>query len=476
MISKKPPRVMEVKTLSSEVEDKGLSDANQSNRKDSIEDASFWNCLYIFPILAVCSLNAAILFLIPKANLILNPEFWYETMVYLVIGVSARQAASHILELYIFTKVKGLLNASHYIKVLLTHSLSFSVPFCVSFVVWTMCLEYNHPFPLVGAFLFICDISVNMVFFWFFFPHELRKQETIKRQAKAFLMFRVWALVQNLLRGLLLDTAESSQQWLLILLIPMVRNFSIWVAEGIVKRIADTNTQDVRFLARSESMINYTTYLAGRIATLNRSTIYGIFIAELLLHLISCYQIVKMNNRIENDDKQTAGETKVNDIRESIQTLVMSEFTEAVVPIAFSIVFTMAFFGPNASLMNGIGNNYFGDPVIEDVQTFYFDMLQMLAFDVIVMIISVMALKYLCRINLFQEFCNVMKRYWMIFLIKVPSITLYFVSKDVNLGFDRSRNFLWITKEGRNQLICNSIEVIDEKKIGFMPNCTLFEQ
>ena len=38
----------------------------------------------------------------------------------------------------------------------------------------------------------------------------------------------------------------------------------------------------------------------------------------------------------------------------------MSKFIEAIVPIAFAIVFTMTFLGPNATLMKDVGNNYFG--------------------------------------------------------------------------------------------------------------------
>ena len=143
----------------------------------------------------------------------------------------------------------------------------------------------------------------------------------------------------------------------------------------------------------------------------------------------------------------------------------MSQFTEAAVPIAFAIVFSVVFFGPNAILMNGGGNNSFGGNIIKDAQVFYLGLLQIFTFDALVMIMSAVFLKCLCDINLFQEFCIVMKKYWIVFLIKLPSITVYYAFSDVNLGMDESSKYLWITDEGRNEMINTVQEHLDEENL-----------
>lgn len=444
------------------------------DKKDDSEEARYLNSLYTFAILAAFCLNAAVLFLIPRNNSIFYPEFWYETILYVIVGNLSRAAASHILELFIFTKVQILLKPSHYLKVFLTCTLSFAIPYCISYLVWTKWLNNNHPLPHLGAFLLFGDISINMIAFWFFLSNELREQETIKRQAKTFLLFRIWEFVQNFTRGALTVIAKTSQQWLLILLIPMVRNLSIWVAERLVKRYPETNHEDVKFLVRSHLMINYTSYLASQISTMTRGTVYGILMMELFLHGVSCYQIIKMNSRINEEDQQASNETIIGDQKLKAQTLVLSEFTEAIVPIFFAIVFTMAFVGPNSGLIKGVGNNFFGEQPIVDVEPFYFGMIQMFAFDVVAVIMGGISLKYLCHINLFQEFCNVMKQYWMIFLIKLPSIIIYYFLKDVNLGMDGTFEFLWTSEKGRQQLICNAVELSDEEKAALHGNCTFW--
>ena len=476
MTAEHSPSVIFVQSCQTIVECEKTSDGQHVNKKDTLQEGSYWNSLYIFGILAACCLNAAILFLIPRRNSILHPEFWYETLFYIVIGVSTRHSASHILELFVFTNLQDLLKKSHYLKVFLTCSLSFVVPYCMSYLVWTGWLGKNHPLPSLGSFMVFGEFSINIVSFWFFFSPELRKQQVIRRQAKAFLIFRLWAFLNTSARAALSAIAKSSIPWLLIMLIPLFRNFGIWVAERIVNRFPEANNEDVRFLLRSEMMINYTTYVAGRVTTLNLTTIYGILSVELALHVIACYKIVNISNKIEEEVQSTENMKKIKDRREDIQTLVMSEFTEVVVPIAFVLVFSIVFFGPNASLMNGVGNSFFGGNVMEDSQVFYLGILQMFAFDVLVMIITAISLKCLCNINLFREFCKVMKKYWILFLIKIPSITVYYALSDVNLGMDESTRYLWITDEGRHQMICKVEEHLDDENFKLQLNRTLCAQ
>ena len=395
--------------------EKKPADGKQVDKKDKLQDVSYWNSLHFFGILAACCLSAAVLFFIPRHNSILYPDFWYETLFYFIMAISSRHSISHIQDLFIFTKVQDLLRTSHFLKVFLTNSLSWAVPYCMAYLIWTIWLGKNHPMPHMGATLLFGDISVNFFSYWYFFLREPREQETSKKQAKAFLILRLWTFTQIFVRAGLSKIARSTLQLLLALLIPLTRNFGIWVAERILEKFPEANNEDVRFLLRTEMMISYTNYLTGRITSLNPSTIYGIFIMELALHIISCYKIASLNNKIETDDKSTVNTVKINERNENIQTLVMCEFTEAVVPVAFVIVFTMVFFGPNADLINGVRSNYFGGNVIQDVEVFYLDILQMLAFDVFVMIVSTIFLKYRCNIDLFQEFCNVMKKYWIIF-------------------------------------------------------------
>ena len=149
------------------------------------------------------------------------------------------------------------------------------------------------------------------------------------------------------------------------------------------------------------------------------------------------------------------------------------EFIDAMLPLVFGVAFTLAYYGPNSGLMNDIGNDYFGGKAIKDVDTHYFAMFQMVVFDIFTMIISWLSLAYFCKINLFQAFCNMMNKYWKIFLVTTPSITLFFGLKDVNFGMDFSGSFIWITDEGRRYLIRKAVNLSEEETLLLLSNTTL---
>ena len=444
---------------------------------NSIDDgtkkvASYWNSLYSCVVLSACVLIAAVLTMIPRKNSILYPEYWYEGAVFLILALYVRLSAFHILELYIFTKVDSLLTLAHFMKVFLIASSSFGVPYCISYLTWTLYMGYNHPLPLVGLFALLGDLAINNVACWFLFPKEIRSREGIQRKAKIYLIYRAWIFLQHVPKELISIVAISSLQWILIVVIPLTRIGCNWVAQKIVQKAPETNNEEVKFAVKTIVTTTYISYATGRLSSLDQSTVYGLLIVEMFLHMIACYQIIKMNSQVEADAQVVEKETLISERRMKIQELIMSEFIEAILPVAFGIAFTMAYYGPNAALMRNVGNSYFGGKAIENVQHEYIVMLQMIGFDLVAMSISAVCLNYFCKINQFQRFCIMMKSYWMIFLVQIPSIATNFAAKDVNNGLDFTMEHLWITDEGRWNLICNAVEISIEEKSLLLLNST----
>ena len=249
-------------------------------------------------------------------------------------------------------------------------------------------------------------------------------------------------------------TSNLKMQWIVILLIPTARISCIWPAKQIVKQLPETNNNEVRFFAETALTNHYTSYVTGRLFTLEQSSVYGLLTVEVALHMIESGQIIRLDARVEGDDEFR---TVIAERKKRVQSLAMVEFTEAMLPLVFVIAFTMAYYGPNSSLMIDIGSDYIGGKAIDNVKPVYIDMFLMLGFDVFSMIISWLSLKYFCQINLFQEFCNMMKKHWLIFVVILPGIVIQVGSKDVNYGVDNTGQFLWITEEGRLNMTQNVI-------------------
>ena len=151
----------------------------------------------------------------------------------------------------------------------------------------------------------------------------------------------------------------------------------------------------------------------------------------------------------------------------------MGQFIEGIAPLAFAIGFVTAYYGFNSSLIRNVRNNYFGGEIIENVQHFYTVMFQMFSIDLLAMIISASVLHYYCKIHFLKEFCNVMRKYWTVLIVKLPILALHFGYNDINFGLDYTMKFSWITDEGRRKLIQDDPNLSMEEKTLLLLNATV---
>ena len=436
------------------------------------EDASYLNSFYTLVAFVPFFVIASAGYLIPRKNSMIYPEFWYEGIPLFLFCSSTNIVAYQILSLYNFTKAKFLLTIDHIAKVFVVSGLFFLIPYCTSYLIWNYHLGYNHPLPLLG---WLGSWSELLATKFLFFPIQLKSRKDLKNQGKAYLMFELWHFVQIIPQQIINMIANSQNQWVLLLLIPFARELSIKVSEKIVERFPETNNEETKFFVTTVLMIDYTFQITARAAAYHQSTVFGILTVEMTLHIYGCYQIIKRYSRVEEENASNENELLASERNIQVKNLSTSEFTEAIAPIAFAIAFTLVVFGPNAGLMNGIGNNYFGGEPIEDVAPQYITMLQMFSFDFAAMIISWVALKYFCQIDLLEAFCNMIRKHWIIFAVHLPKLGTAFAGRDINFGIDlATKKFLWITDDGRMDLIRNATELTETEKFSLLQNVTLW--
>ena len=250
----------------------------------------------------------------------------------------------------------------------------------------------------------------------------------------------------------------SQYEWSLAIFIPALRAANSWIISQIVTKVPGTNIRTLNFVETTRVMIGFAYYIATRISSLNDVTVYSLFVVELVLHIQGCLTISQFTTKvqdvehIDDDEKDSLATEK----KERIAMLTTSEFVEAFVPVAYGIAFATAYYGPNVELLRNIKSDYFGGKVLEDVNGFYFPLCLMFAFDALGVLISAAFLHYTCAINLCQEFCNLMKEYWLVFVTILPLISYHFGIRDINFAIDFTMKFLWTTDEGRDTLFRNS--------------------
>ena len=138
--------------------------------------------------------------------------------------------------------------------------------------------------------------------------------------------------------------------------------------------------------------------------------------------------------------------------------LVLTELTEAITPIVYATVFSMAYYGPNARILGNVNE-------VDDVGYLFQMMLLLFGIDILSLIVNSQILSGLSDVNLYEKTCKTMKKYWTFMAIKFALYSFtHFATKDKNLGMDATGKWGWTTQEGRIQLINNSTDLTDEEK------------
>ena len=171
------------------------NDQNEEDHEnDTTKTGTYWDSLYGLLPLPIFIFLFSTFTLIPRKNSILYPEYWYEGILIFLVGSSLRITAYHILSLYTFTNAKYLTKLGHFVKVFVASSLFAVIPYVISYFIWTVYLENNHPLPLLALLVsWIEEFATN----YFFFPFELRSQKDLKTQGKVYLIYEILHFFAN---------------------------------------------------------------------------------------------------------------------------------------------------------------------------------------------------------------------------------------------------------------------------------------
>ena len=210
-------------------------------------------------------------------------------------------------------------------------------------------------------------------------------------------------------------------QWLMSFVIPAFRRLVEWILPKFFNKAVgykpgwtiDQENEPATFCM--ETMINlvYTIYVAVRLSSSDTFTGACILGVEFLINLYYCFQIIRMHRKIGgSDDNEHSAEWKAEK-KSAMVSLLTVELIEILTPVAYAISLLMAYHGPNATLMTGIKNEYFGIPAITDIQGVLNVLFLMAGVDLLGGLIFGLLLGYFCKINIFVEICKILQKYWI---------------------------------------------------------------
>ena len=388
---------------------------------------SYWNALYVFNILGICIIFSSTQTLIPWHNLFINPEFWWEDLIRnCFFYMPFRIVLPTLREAFCVFQWKEILGIKWHLKFWAAHISEITILCCLQHLIWVNTLHNNYPMPtgymLVGFIAWYITIFAVLPRL---FPRELRNDPDYKTRIRSYVYYLFfWSIIawQEWIMDVIFEMIKAYQvPYLMSIVIPAFRRLDEWIlpkffnkAVGYKKGWTKKDENEAAtFCLETYITQVFTIYVAVRLSSADIFTGCCILGVELLINLYSCTQIIQLHNKIggtDDHDQILIFRAERNSV---IVSLLTAEFIEVITPIAYSVAFSAAYYGPNARSMIGIKHEYFGIPATSDIQEVLIVLFMMAQIDMVGGVIFGILLKYFCNVNIFEEMCKILQKYWI---------------------------------------------------------------
>ena len=140
-----------------------------------------------------------------------------------------------------------------------------------------------------------------------------------------------------------------------------------------------------------------------------KSTEYILLGINFSINLSLCYKVIQLDRKLSCTD----GDGNEKEKKEALEELIMNEFVEVLVPIAFIGTYSMAYFGPNKETLGNVGCKVWRFKKIGRLQESLIPVAEMALIDTGSLILAGISLLWFCKINLWHEYCLVIRKYWV---------------------------------------------------------------
>ena len=387
-----------------------------------VKDSLWFQHFYGPIIIALAIASTTICTLWPQHNAILKPEYWYE-----ILGPSAVigccvGAPFTIIYIYTVMEVDVLCTWNAYWKLVLGSFFGFTIPYVFLHIIWVNVMDLRHPMPFSAA---LCHYIAHVPFaiaLWFCFPEELRMNNNpLRKQILGLMMlFPITVIVQLGYANLsaLFNVIPIEFQWCIALFLPMVKEANTWIYTKVACKAAGGNTLPAKLAGvcggGAGHMMVLIVLLDSKFEPL---TEYLIMICDCIPNVASGMKIIKLHKQGRNMEEQKNTEVKC---------LVLEEFLEVAVQIAYSTSFILAYYGPNATLLGGVYTDLWqhekvhslGDK-LSNVGTFFL-------IDVVQLIICGYTMYRFCELNMYETYMWLSYRYGPLICLTL-SVCIYLV-------------------------------------------------
>jgi hypothetical protein len=408
----------------------------------SFSESCLWNSLYIFIILVSSILVTLPATLFPLHNAMKHPEYWWEIIIPVALGLSAFDTLNNMFELKMIFSFMTLKSFKGYLRLYSINFLTTTITIILCFLIWTVLMGNNHPIPFLGGIIYVVISIVQCIALWFQFPYQLRSEKQVRDRIWTYLLYRLWGRFNGvLLLGLnaMMVKLPLEIQWLMAIILPIERELSVWVMVKLLEKSTDYNTTVPvmpKLTATTLGNVGHAIFVAMMIGSkATDTTAYSILAVDFMINMFILHKIIKLERKISPTDAQERERTMIEKT-ENIMQLFAIETVEFLAPIVYSVTYAIAYYGPNAEMIGTVKGTFWNFKEIDDMTSFQSNLFLMFVIDFTSAIISAIALWKFCSISFLEEGHKMMKIFFPILSIRFGGIYTqagYFLNFIVNI-------------------------------------------
>ena len=384
------------------------------------------------------------------------------------LGVGAQ-----ILIFTIWLKEESLMSIGMCLKSYLMILIPGTIIHIAFYVTWTIHLNFNHPFPNLGILKFWIGQLIGLFGLWIIMPCNLLAKKVFRQKLIFLTLHNIWSqvvlVIVNQIIMFIWNKFPIGFQFPIAFIIAGCQELDKRVRSYLVSKMIGIIDESAAALLAINVGTRWSFFVSIRLVGTEFTTILCVVAIGFLLHLKMTYQIIKECRKIHRE----GGENANFRMHAKLNRLILAELIEGFTPIIYGVCILMAFYGPNAKIFSNIGNTYWSQE-IKDLAPLLLTMFGLFAIDTLSVIINSICLWKMANINVIQEFCRVIRKYWLTLAIFLTAnVTIYFSANDINGGIDKTGSFLWITDAGWMKLVNSSNYLTNEEKTKLLYNNTL---
>ena len=280
---------------------------------------------------------------------------------------------------------------------------------------WMTIIGLNSPLPFMQSITGVSIALAIIPVIWYLLPQKWRKDHGYRKRYRYYTATHIYSAImfyKYTVLGKIFTDIPDNYQWILSLILPIIRELDIWIQEYLAHKAADANDTSVTISVSHNINTQHCIFLAVMIGSkatdLSSWIILGsdfIYNSYLALSLIR----IKKSGIISDKNDQK--------MYHLLFSLTVNELVEVLVPLTFLICFLSAYYGPNAEKIGGVKSDQFHYQPITDIHEFIKKLMIFMIVDFCSVILLGTMLWLTCKISLLRSYMTMQKEFWPIITI-----------------------------------------------------------